>query len=76
MVKNKANDGGAAWAEILARNVRVAYTFGEAAESIPCSVRFLQKQVKAGRLKVVRLSPRCVRIRPSDLAAYLDANAV
>ena len=55
---------------------RAALQLGEAANKISCSRRFLEKQIAAGRLKVVRLSPRCVRVRPEDLAAYLDRYAV
>jgi excisionase family DNA binding protein len=65
MAKEKANNGG-----------RSAYKLGEAADSVGCSRRFLEKQIAAGRLKVIRLSPRCVRIRPEDLADYLNRNAV
>jgi excisionase family DNA binding protein len=53
-----------------------ALQLGEVAERLSCSRRFLEKQVAAGRLRVVKLSPRCVRVRPSDLANYLERNAV
>jgi excisionase family DNA binding protein len=53
-----------------------ALQLGEVARRLNCSRRFLEKQIAAGRLRVVRLSPRCVRVRPTDLAAYLDSNAV
>jgi excisionase family DNA binding protein len=52
-----------------------ALQLGEVARRLSCSRRFLEKQVAAGRLRVVRLSPRCVRIRPTDLAEYLERNA-
>jgi excisionase family DNA binding protein len=55
---------------------RVAIRLGEAARRVGCSRRFLEKQIAAGRLKTIRLSPRCVRIRPEDLADYLERNAV
>ena len=54
---------------------RTAFRLGEAASRVGCSRRFLEKQIAAGRLKVIRLSPRCVRIRPQDLAAYLERYA-
>jgi excisionase family DNA binding protein len=57
-------------------NETTAMRLGEAAMQIGCSRRFIEHQIKAGRLAVVRLSPRCVRIRPSDLADYLERNAV
>jgi excisionase family DNA binding protein len=53
-----------------------ALQLGEAAKRLSCSRRFLEKQITAGRLRVVRLSPRCVRVRPTDLADYLERNAV
>jgi excisionase family DNA binding protein len=53
-----------------------AWRVPEAARRVECSRRFLEKQINTGRLRVVRLSPRCVRIRPSDLADYLERYAV
>ena len=53
-----------------------ALQLGEVARRLSCSRRFLEKQIAAGRLRVVRLSSRCVRIRPTDLANYLERNAV
>jgi excisionase family DNA binding protein len=42
-------------------------TYAEAAEVAGCSTRTLQRRVAAGQLPAVRLGPRIVRIRPSDL---------
>lgn len=53
-----------------------ALQLGEVAKRLNCSRRFLEKQIAMGRLRIVRLSPRCVRIRPTDLAEYLERNAV
>jgi len=53
-----------------------AYRLPEAAKRVGCSRRFLEKQVAAGHLIVIRLSARCVRIRPEDLAAFLERSAV
>jgi excisionase family DNA binding protein len=55
---------------------RAALRLGEAARRVGCSRRFLEKQITAGRLRCIRLSSRCVRIRPEDLADYLERNAV
>ena len=55
---------------------RAALRLGEAAHRVGCSRRFLEKQIAAGRLRCIRLSPRCVRVRPEDLAHYLERNAV
>jgi excisionase family DNA binding protein len=54
----------------------VALRLSEVARRIDCSRRFLEKQIAAGRLRCIRLSPRCVRIRPEDLVSYLDKNAI
>ena len=43
-----------------------ALQLGEVARRLSCSRRFLEKQVAAERLRVVRPSPRCVRIRPTN----------
>ena len=67
MIKSKS------LSEVIEHN---ALPLGEAARKLSCSRRFLEKQVAAGRLRVVRLSSRCVRVRPSDLANYLERNAV
>ena len=48
----------------------------EAAASVRCSRRFLENQIKAGYLRVIRLSARRVRIRPADLISYLDRRSV
>jgi excisionase family DNA binding protein len=53
-----------------------ALRLAEVARRLSCSRRFLEKQVAAGKLRVVRLSPRCVRVRPTDLVDYLERNAV
>jgi excisionase family DNA binding protein len=55
---------------------RTALRLGEVGHRVGCSRRFLEKQIAAGRLRCIRLSPRCVRIRPEDLADYLERNAV
>jgi excisionase family DNA binding protein len=51
-----------------------ALQLGEAAKWLNCSKRFLENQVAEGKLPVVRLSPRCIRVRPSDLAEYLESH--
>ncbi len=48
----------------------------EAAQLVSCSRRLLEKQIAIGRLKTIRISSRCVRIRPEDLAEFLEKNAV
>jgi excisionase family DNA binding protein len=54
----------------------LAWTLPEAARRIGTSRRFLEKQIAAGHLRAVKLSARCVRIRPGDLAAWMERRAV
>ena len=44
----------------------------EAAQVIQGSKRFVEEEISAGRLAVVRLSRKFVRIRPEDLDAYIE----
>ena len=53
-----------------------ALTVQEAASRLRVSRRFLENQIKGGRLRVVRLSPRCVRVRSADLGEYVERHAV
>lgn len=53
-----------------------AMNLNEAAQRVSCSRRLLEKQIAIGRLKTIRISSRCVRIRPEDLAEFLERNAV
>ena len=48
----------------------------EAAQRVSSSRCFLEKQIAIGRLTTIRISSRCVRIRPEDLAEFLEKNAV
>jgi excisionase family DNA binding protein len=54
----------------------LAINLNEAAQRVSCSRRFLEKQIAIGRLKSIRITNRCVRIRPEDLAEFLERNAV
>ena len=47
----------------------------EAAEISGISTSTLKRQLKAGELKIVRLSPRRIGIRLSALHGWLDARA-
>lgn len=53
-----------------------AMNLNEAAQRVSCSRRLLEKQIAIGRLKTIRISSRCVRIRPEDLAEFLEKNAI
>ena len=47
------------------------YKIQDAASSISVSRLFLEKEIKRGRLRVMRFSRRCVRIPAEDWSAYL-----
>jgi excisionase family DNA binding protein len=44
----------------------------EAAARLGVARRTVQGWIAARRLRVVRLSPRCVRVDPADLARFLE----
>ena len=44
----------------------------EAVKQINVSKRFLELAIEQGLLPVIRLGPRCVRVRPQDLSEYLQ----
>ena len=46
-----------------------------AAEYIGCSSRYLERQIRAGRLKALKPTGKLVRIRRSDLEAFLESGA-
>lgn len=50
-------------------------TLDEVARELKVSRRFLEIQAARGRLRRVHLSQRCIRIRRSDLNAYIDSNS-
>jgi hypothetical protein len=59
----------------------VAYANGKPARSltkaelavfVPCSERFLELEVQAGRLKCMRLGKRVVRFSPQAIAEWMD----
>ena len=47
-------------------------TYREVAGQLNVALRTVQRAVSAGALPVVRLSPRTARVRPDDLAAWID----
>lgn len=44
----------------------------EAAEWLGMSLRWLDKQLAAGRIRVVRIGPKTVRIKPDELKKFLE----
>jgi excisionase family DNA binding protein len=47
----------------------------EAANYVRCTPRYLERQIRAGRLKALKPTSRLVRIRRADLDAFLESGA-
>jgi excisionase family DNA binding protein len=47
----------------------------QSAEQTQTSVRYLEREIARGRLKALKLSRKLVRIRQSDLDAFLESCA-
>jgi excisionase family DNA binding protein len=47
----------------------------EAANYIRCTTRYLERQIRAGRLRALKPTGKLVRIRRSDLEAFLESGA-
>ena len=47
----------------------------EAAEFIRCTVRYLERQIRAGRLRALKPTGKLVRIRVKDLDTFLESGA-
>jgi excisionase family DNA binding protein len=53
----------------------VILTKREAAEYIRCTVRYLERQVRAGRLRALKPTGKLVRFFRCDLDAFLESGA-
>ena len=47
----------------------------QAADYIQCTPRFLERMVRAGRLRALKLSGKLVRFRQTDLDKFLESGA-
>ena len=47
----------------------------EAANYVRCTTRYLERQIRAGRLRALKPTGKLVRIRRSDLEAFLESGA-
>jgi excisionase family DNA binding protein len=54
---------------------RTLLTLGQAAQYVICTPRYLQKQIRAGRLRALKPTGKLVRIRRSDLEKFLESGA-
>ena len=50
-------------------------TLNDAAQYAICTPRYLQKQIRAGRLKALKPTGKFVRIRRASLDAFLESGA-
>jgi excisionase family DNA binding protein len=50
-------------------------TLKQAAQYIICTPRYLQKQIRAGRLRALKPTGKLVRIRRADLDAFLESGS-
>ena len=51
------------------------FTLKQAAQYAICTPRYLQHQIRRGRLKALKPSGKLVRIRRTDLEAFLESGA-
>jgi hypothetical protein len=51
-------------------------TIGDTALEWGCSENFIRKLGREGRLQIIKLSPRCQRIRRSEKRRYLASQCV
>ena len=47
----------------------------QAAEYVSCTPRYLENQIRAGRLRALKPTGKLVRIRLKDLEAFLESGA-
>ena len=55
--------------------VPAVLTKQEAAEYIRCTTRYLERQIRAGRLRALKPTGKFVRIRRTDLDRFLESGA-
>jgi excisionase family DNA binding protein len=58
-----------------AENFPAILTKKQAAAYVQATPRFLERQIRAGRLKALRVGGKFVRIRLKDLDAFLESGA-
>jgi excisionase family DNA binding protein len=58
-----------------AENFPAVLTKQEAADFIGCTTRYLERQVRAGRLKACKPTAKFWRVRLCDLEAFLESGA-
>jgi excisionase family DNA binding protein len=58
-----------------AHNTSDILTKGEPAGLLRCTPRYLERQIRAGRLKALKPTGKLLRIRRADLDAFLESGA-
>jgi len=53
----------------------IILTKPEAAAFVRCTTRYLERQVRAGRLKALKPTSKMVRFRRADLEAFLESGS-
>jgi len=51
------------------------YTKQQAAELLGCTIRYIERQIRAGRLRACKPTGKFVRIFLKDITAFLDSGA-
>jgi excisionase family DNA binding protein len=51
------------------------YTKEQVAELLDCTVRYIERQIRAGRLRACKPSGKFVRILGKDITAFLESGA-
>ncbi len=57
----------------MSDNLKLVYTRKEAASAMGVSLMTLIRHIDDGRIKVLRLSPRCIRIRKTEIEAFMSS---
>ncbi len=69
---------------VAAKSASTSHTLGtdaviltkrDAANYVRCTPRYLERQIRAGRLKALKPTGKLVRIRRTDLDAFLESGA-
>jgi excisionase family DNA binding protein len=60
---------------ITGPNGAAILTKSQVAELLSCTVRFVERQVRAGRLRACKVTPKFVRIYRKDLDSFLASGA-
>jgi excisionase family DNA binding protein len=58
-----------------AENFPAILTKAEAADFLGCTTRYLERQVRAGRLKACKPTAKLWRVRLRDLEAFLESGS-